>query len=122
MLMHQFLLVFVLFVSSIATLVAFFLLGKCLADVKSCKQQTGIASLAAIHALIASEGLNKSTVIQRIVEKYNVVPEKSSISEETKKLEEELQSMVSPHQFQTKKDRENRLRAEQSLFEAKDLV
>lgn len=119
---HQFLLVFVLFVSSIATLLVFYILGKCVANIQSVKQQSNIASLAAIHALIESEGLRKSTIIQRIVEKYHVVPEKGDASEEIKKLEQEFEAIISPIRVKEQQERAKQMRAAEAFFEAKDLV
>lgn len=85
----------VLFLFSTALFcIACFLLGKCIQSSKQADIKSSVAVLASLHSLTVSEGLSKSTIIQRIIEKYNVVAENKDVSEEMKKLEKDIQDTI----------------------------
>jgi hypothetical protein len=89
----------------------FYFLGKCIANSKASLQQSINAEDLASRAMTIAESLNKSTIIQRVIEKYNVIESPEHISEAAKKLESEL-----------KDDIFGRVRKTPESFNIKDLI
>lgn len=75
-----------------AIIINFYLLGRLSALIQITKRQSDITAIASLHALISSEGLKRSTIIQRIIEKYNVVD--SELSKKANDLDKELQDAI----------------------------
>jgi len=119
------LLVFLLLFFAVGASLVAFSLGKLVERTHQIRRQSDIAALASIHALIGAEGLNKSTVIQRIVEKYNIIPKDADPSEAATKLEHDFQHAAgtATQSF----SEEQRKKVKEALFggapiQAKDLI
>lgn len=75
-----------------AIILNFYLLGRLSTLIQITKKQSDITALASIHALISSEGLRRSTIIQRIIEKYNIVD--NDLANKANELDKELQDAI----------------------------
>jgi hypothetical protein len=116
----------VLFIAWIASSTAILLiLGYLLYSLGGTRQQLGylnqhstVAILAGIHALVKAEGLSKSTVIQRVIEKYNVLEavqnQEGSTNENIQKFERDMHDIFLG-------DQSTRLETEQAIQRASKL-
>ncbi len=55
-----------------------YILGQLVNDQKRMREQSQLTLLASLWATVEAKGLQRSTVIQRIIEKYNPVPPKGT--------------------------------------------
>lgn len=72
----------------------FFGLGRLIQKLNDLDARTARAETLANEAQVSASGLQKSTVIQRVIEKYSLVPEASEPTEHAKKLEKELTDSI----------------------------
>ena len=57
--------------------VVLYILGQLVNDQRRAREQSQLTLLASLWATVEAKGLQRSTVIQRIIEKYNQAPAKS---------------------------------------------
>lgn len=90
----------------VASILSAYYLGRTIQRINEVEKRSYLSTIASIHALVEAESFKKSTVIQRIVEKYNVIPDGGKEeSEEVKKLEREMQdSLFSFNSLKATKD------------------
>lgn len=79
----------------ITLVLACFFLGKLSQQVKHATQISNLAALSGFFAAATGQGLKHSVVIQRVVEKYNILKDSEKL-ESAEALEQEFEKMLEP--------------------------
>ena len=94
----------------------------CTILINNLHSQIIIAQELATDAIINAKALDKSTVIQRIVEKYHVVKPEDTLSEGMKAAEKELEDSIYGPKSPAEIKREIEEQMKRTVFGADDLV
>lgn len=94
----------------------------CTILVEKLHSEIAIAQELATDAIISAKALDKSTVIQRIVEKYHVVKPEETLSEGIKTAEKELENSIYGPKSPAEVKREIEEQMRNAVFGADDLV
>lgn len=73
----------------------FYFLGKVTQQAKQATEISSISALVGFFAASEARGLRNSTVIQRVVEKYNVIKD-PQMTKEAEKLQDDLEKALDP--------------------------
>lgn len=104
----------------IALALACYFLGKLSQQVKHATQISNLAALSGFFAAATGQGLKHSVVIQRVVEKYNILKDSEKL-ESAEKLEEEFEKMLDPFEEPAQREAKAKQFSETHNFDDLDI-